>query len=91
MSHDIAMSAITIGLSQNAPEGSALGTWHPLLNARRSFRNMVEGLGDWIDAIVSFAIFLPVIGLWLLTIGAVGWIGWKLFRRFRRGAQAPAK
>jgi hypothetical protein len=83
MSHDIAMSVVAIGLSQNAPATSALATWHPLLNARRAFRNMVEGLGDWIDAMVSFAIFLPVIGLWLGTIGAAGWVAWKFFRRMR--------
>ena len=84
MSHDIAMSLVTIGLSQNAPVSESLGGWHPLLNARRSFKNMVENLGDWIDAIISFAIFLPVIALWILTVGGIVWIAWKLFRRFQR-------
>jgi hypothetical protein len=90
MSHDIAMSLVTIGLSQNAPVSESLGGWHPLLNARRSFKNMVENLGDWIDAIVSFAIFLPVIALWVLTIGGIVWIAWKLFRRFQRAPPTTA-
>lgn len=90
MSHDIAMSLVTIGLSQNAPVGEALGGWHPLLNARRSFKNMVENLGDWIDAIISFAIFLPVIALWVLSIGGIVWIAWKFFRRFRHAPQTSA-
>ncbi len=80
MSHDIAMSAVSITLSQNAPEGRVLGNWHPLTNARRSLRSMVEDLGDWLDAIVSFVIFLPVIALWTLSLGVVAWIGWRLLR-----------
>lgn len=90
MSHEIAMSLVTIGLSQNTSAGDSLGGWHPLLNARRSFKNMVENLGDWIDAIVSFAIFLPVIALWVFTIGGIVWIAWKVFRRFQRAPQTPA-
>jgi hypothetical protein len=84
MSHDIAMSAVAITLSQNAPEGSALGSWHPLVNARRSIRNMVESVGDWVDSIISIVIYLPVMALWLLTIGAILLIAWKVFRLIQR-------
>ena len=80
MSHDIAMSAISIALTQNAPEGRVLGSWHPLLNARHSLRSMLASLGEWMDAMVSFLIYLPVVVLWALTIGGMGWVGWKIVR-----------
>ena len=84
MSHDIAMSAIAITLTQNAPEGRIFGTWHPVLNARRSLRTMLAGLGDWLDAIVSLVIYLPVLVLWTLTIGGILWVAWKIVRIFLR-------
>ncbi len=84
MSHDIAMSAISIALTQNVPEGRVLGNWHPLLNARHSLRSMLAGLGDWLDAVVSFAIFLPVLVLWAVTIGGILWVLWKILRTFWR-------
>lgn len=84
MSHDVAMSAIAITLTQNAPEAHLFGTWHPMLNARRTLRNMLASLGEWLDAMVSLVIFLPVLLLWGLTIGGVVWIAWRIVRLFRR-------
>ena len=78
--HDVAMASITISLTQTAPDSSLWNTWHPLVNARQSLRGMVEGLGDWVDSVVSLAIYLPVIALWLLTIGGCGWVLWKMGR-----------
>lgn len=80
MEHDVAMASIAISLTQTAPDSSAWNTWHPLLNARHSLRGMVEGLGDWVDSVVSLAIYLPVIALWMLTIGGCGWVLWKTGR-----------
>ena len=88
MSHDIAMSAVAIMLSQNAPEGGLLGSWHPLLNARRSVRSMIEGLGDWADSAIAFAIYLPLLALWILSICLILWIAWKILRYLWRHRKA---
>lgn len=84
MSHDIAMSTVAITLTQTAPEGGTFGVWHPLTNARNALRGMVEGLGDWVDAIVAIVIYLPVILLWGVTLGGILWMGWRLVRFARQ-------
>ena len=84
MSHDIAMSTVAITLTQTAPEGGAFGVWHPLTNARNALRGMVEGLGDWVDAVVAIVIYLPVILLWGVTLGGILWMGWRLVRFARQ-------
>lgn len=78
--HDVSMASIAISLTQTAPDSSPWNTWHPLVNAKQSLRGMIEGLGDWVDSLVSLAIYLPVIALWLLTIGGCGWVLWKMGR-----------
>jgi uncharacterized protein DUF4349 len=90
MSHDIAMSAVAISLSQNAPEGNALSGWHPLLNARRSTRNMIASLGDWFDSIIAIVIYLPVIALWVTTISAILLIVWRVFRLIRNRSRTQS-
>jgi Domain of unknown function (DUF4349) len=49
MTHDIEMSVVTIALTQEF-EARAFGIhWRPLKNARAAVRDLLEGLGDWVD------------------------------------------
>ena len=94
MQHEIAMSSIAISVTQNEPQPTGFARWHPVLNAQRATRGMVESLGDWLDSVVSILIYLPVIILWLLTVGAIVAVFWKLLRfawelKKRRSTAAP--
>jgi hypothetical protein len=90
MSHDVAMSAIAIQLSQNAPESGVLASWRPWKSSRESMRGMIESLGYWFDSAVSFLIYLPVILLWVLTVGVPVFVAWKLLRFYWRRQKGTA-
>jgi hypothetical protein len=38
------------------------------------------GLGEWLDWIVSVVIKLPLIVLWVATVGSILWVLWKIGR-----------
>lgn len=80
MTHDIEMSAVSITLTQvSAPQ--VLGVqWRPLYNAKIAARELMAGLGDWIDWVVALLIKLPLIVLWMATVGALLWLVWKIVR-----------
>jgi hypothetical protein len=80
MTHDIEMSVVTIALTQESA-GRALGIhWHPLRNAKIAVSELLDGLGDWMDSVIALVIKLPLILLWILTVGLVLWIVWLLGR-----------
>ncbi len=78
MSHDIAMSQVTITLTQDEAERGTSVSWHPLRNLRASGRDLLRGLGDWADWVVSVIVVLPVILLWIVTIGAILLLVWRI-------------
>lgn len=80
MTHDIAMPAVSITLTQES-DTRVLGIrWRPLYNAKVATRELLVGLGDWMDWAVALLIRLPLILLWTLTVGALVWIVWKIGR-----------
>lgn len=95
MQHNVAMSAVAISVTQNGVEATGLAAWHPLLNAKAVARSMVESLGDWVDSVVAIIIYLPVISLWLVTVGAIVWGGWKplssMWRRRKPASPVPPR
>jgi hypothetical protein len=74
MSHDIEMSQVGISLSKQSNTNVAAFDWRPLQNARAAARELLEGLSGWFDSVVSLLIKLPLLLVWLLTIGLAGWI-----------------
>lgn len=80
MTHDIEMSVVTIALTQDS-EARALGIrWRPLYNAKVAVRDLLEGLGDWVDSVVAILIELPLIVLWTLTVAVILWVVWQIGR-----------
>jgi len=80
MTHDIEMSVVTIALTQES-EARAFGIrWRPLYNAKVAVRDLLEGLGDWVDSVVAIFIKLPLIVLWTLTVGVILWVVWQIGR-----------
>jgi len=80
MTRDIEMSVVTIALTQESA-GRAVGIrWHPLHNAKIAVGELLDGLGDWMDSVIALVIKLPLILLWILTVGLILWIVWLLGR-----------
>ena len=95
LSHQVDMSTLTVNLVAQA-EARVLGLeWRPLYNARRAFRDLLQGLADYTDSMVALLITLPLILLWAATVLFFAVIAWKILRwvwkRFlRRAPAAPA-
>ncbi len=80
MTHEIEMSAVAITLAQES-DTRVLGIqWRPLYSAKVATRELLVGLGDWMDWVVALVIKLPLILLWVLTVGVILWVVWKIGR-----------
>jgi len=79
LSHQVEMSSITITLSTEYIS-SDRREWHPLRSAQLAFRDMVEGLTGYADAMISFVLFIPVALLWIMTVTVLPILGWKVIR-----------
>ncbi len=81
MTHDIEMSAVAVTLTQES-DTRVLGIqWRPLYKAKIATHELFIGLGEWTDWVIAVLIKLPLILLWVLTVGAMMWIVWKIGRR----------
>ena len=80
MTHDIEMSAVSITLAQESDTRVFGLHWRPLYNAKVAARELLVGLGEWMDWVVAVVIKLPLILLWALTVGALLWVVWKIGR-----------
>lgn len=85
MSREVDMSTITASLTAEEDVQVFGIRWRPLFVAKEAFRNMLSGLTGYFDAMVRFLFALPVILLWLGTIGIILYVLWKLGKRFFGG------
>lgn len=74
------MSIVTIALIQESDTRVFGFRWRPLYNAKTAARELLVGLGEWLDWIVSVLIKLPLIVLWVATVGAILWVLWRISR-----------
>lgn len=93
LQHQIAMSAVSLSLRQ--PYATTIGgiEWRPLNNAKSAVRDLLTGLSDWADSIISVVINLPLILLWIATVVFAAAIVVKVvrwfWRRFFPGLKLP--
>lgn len=78
-SHQVEMSAVQIHLTEE-PQATMVARWRPLYNAKNSAAVMLHDLGDWVDWVVALIINIPVILVWLVTLGSLLLLGWKILR-----------
>lgn len=78
-SHQVAMSAVQIHLTEE-PQATMVARWRPLYNAKNSVAMMLRDLSDWVDWVVALIIDIPVILVWVLTVGSILLLGWKVLR-----------
>jgi hypothetical protein len=87
MTHDIEMSVVAITLTKQIDTKIAGFEWRPMQNARAAMRNLLIGLGEWFDAVVAFLVGLPLVLVWVASIGALLWMLYRvvrwIWRRFR--------
>lgn len=64
----IDLSSLEISLHSEAEATVAGIHWRPLVQAKIAVNDMVSGLTDWVDSVVAFFIYLPLIIVWLVSI-----------------------
>jgi|SRR6185369_1871876 len=78
MTRDIEMSEVSILLVQEE-EARVLGLhWRPLHSAKVAAHELFGGLGEWFDWLVAVVIKLPLILLWIATVGVILLTTWKI-------------
>lgn len=76
----IDMSALEITLRPES-QATVMGIhWRPLTQAKIAFIEMVSGLADWVDAVISFFINLPLIIVWVASIFFLVVVTWRILR-----------
>jgi hypothetical protein len=84
LSRQVDMSTINVSLS-SYDDVKVFGLrWRPLYEIKKSFREMLTGLTSYIDTMLALIINLPVIILWIVTVGFILWVIWKLLRWINR-------
>lgn len=64
----IDLSSLEISMHSEAEATVAGIHWRPLVQARVAVNEMLSGLKDWVDSVVAFIIYLPLIIVWLISI-----------------------
>jgi hypothetical protein len=80
ITYDIEMSMVTIAVMQESDTPLFGFRWRPLYNAKIAARELLVGLEEWLDWIISVLIKLPLIVLWVATVGAILCVLWKISR-----------
>ncbi len=78
LSRQVDMSSITVQLTAEADVEVFGIRWRPLFVAKEALRNLMSGLAGYVDTMIRFLVFLPVLLLWLATIGVGIWAAWKI-------------
>jgi hypothetical protein len=67
LTNQIDLSSLEISLHAEA-EATAGIHWRPLVQAKIAVNDMLSGLTDWVDSVVAFIIYLPLIIVWLISV-----------------------
>ena len=80
LDRQIEMSQITVYLTAEA-EIEVFGLrWRPLYEIQKSFRNMLSGLQVYANAVINFVLFLPLLLVWIISLGIIIWIIVKIIK-----------
>lgn len=80
LSHQIAMSSITVYLDAEA-QAQVLGIhWRPLYRLKVAARGALDSVGTYFSFLISLMLRLPAILLWIATLFVLASFGWRLLR-----------
>ena len=80
LSRQVDMASLTASLTEEADVEVFGLRWRPLYVVKLAFRDMLNGLSSYVDAMIKFILQLPVILAWLVTIGLIILVCWKILR-----------
>lgn len=80
LTSQVDMTSITASLTEEGDVEVFGINWRPLYVAKQALRNTISGLAGYVDSMINFVFQLPVILLWLVTIGLIALLGWKILR-----------
>jgi hypothetical protein len=78
LNRQVDMSTINVSLTAQADVQVFGIEWRPLFIAKQALRNLISGLTGYINFIIALIFFLPVLALWLVTLGIVLFLFWKV-------------
>lgn len=91
LSRQVDMAAISASLTEEADVEVFGLRWRPLYVVKLAFRDMLDGLSGYVDAMIKFILQLPVILAWVVTVGLIILVCWKIVRWvWRRFLKPPA-
>jgi hypothetical protein len=80
LSKQVEMVALNVSLRAEADVQAFGLQWRPLYQLKLAAREGLQSLADYATSMVSFALYLPAILLWLATILVGAAIGWRILR-----------
>ncbi len=79
----IDMASISVELTAEADVKIFGVVWNPMQEIKLALNNLIESLVQFINGLISFIFFIPILILWLLIIALGGWVIWKVARRLK--------
>ncbi len=83
LARQVEMSTINLELVAENQGGTSKIYWKPLISLKNSFQSMINGFANYLNALIQFMFLLPVLALWVFTIGFFGLGLWKLIVKFK--------
>ncbi|MFH1461120.1 MAG: DUF4349 domain-containing protein [Patescibacteria group bacterium] len=78
LANQIDLASITASLTEEGDVEVFGINWRPLYVAKQALRSLISGLASYVDSMIKFVFQLPVILLWLVTIGLIALAGWRI-------------
>jgi hypothetical protein len=80
LKHDVEMSVITVQIRPEAVAHIAGWQWHPMASIRAALSDTGKELASYVDAMVAFIIYLPILIVWGGTFLVIGIAGYRVYR-----------
>lgn len=77
LSRQVALSSISVSLSQEASPSDLSDEWRPLAVLKAAAKETLAGLTDFVDDVLVLLVALPLILLKLAFYGAILWLLWR--------------
>lgn len=76
----VEMARVDLNFYTEAQVRIASVAWHPWVRTRMAFRDCLQALANYGDAMISFFFALPPVLLWLATLFVLGSLAWRIVR-----------
>lgn len=80
LNSQIDMSTLTISLTSEADIEVFGIHWKPLFEIKQALRDMLDGGKEYLNAMIAFIFYLPVLALWVVTTLVIAVIGFRILR-----------